>query len=136
MATIIESKKVFVHATNDELFDFALDLNNFEKLLPEGKIKNFESDGSSCKFEISGMATLGLTVVESERPNRILLNSVDSPFPFTLEIHIAQDENGKSVAHQISNLDVNPFMKAMVKKPLTNLFDYIADKLVVEFEKS
>jgi len=136
MATTIESKKVVVAATNEELFAFALDLNNFEKLLPEGRIKNFESDGESCSFEISGMATLGLRVAESEAPKRILLKSEKSPFPFTLEIHIGTEADGKSTAYQVSQLDVNAFMKAMVQKPLTNLFDYIADRLVIEFENN
>jgi len=134
MSTTIESKKVTVEATNEELFAFALDLNNFEKLLPDGKISNFTSDGSSCKFEISGMATLGLQIVESEKPNRILLESVDSPFPFTLEIFIDQEDGNKSTAYQISKLEVNAMMKMMVQKPLKNLFDHIADKLVTEFE--
>ncbi|MFT4659814.1 MAG: hypothetical protein ACI8XB_000064 [Patiriisocius sp.] len=136
MSTLIESKKVTVGTTNTNLFDFAMDLSNFEKLLPEGKIDNFKSDQDSCSFEIKGIATMGLKHVENERPNRILLASKDSPFPFTLEILIQEDSDGKTIAHQVSNLDINPFMKMMVQKPLKNLFDHIADRLVIEFEEA
>lgn len=136
MATKIESKKVTVNASGQDLYDYVIDLNNFEQLLPEGRVKNFTSDGDSCHFEISGVAKLGLKIKETFPPNKVILESVGAPFPFTLNIFLNELEQGKTEAFQISDLDVNPFMKMMVQKPLKNLFDHIADQLVVQFENS
>jgi len=131
--TTIESKQVVLNTSAQEVYGFVSDLNNFEKLLPEGRISDFSSDGTSCKFKVNGMATIGLKIKEEHPPSRLLLESYEGPFPFTLDVHIL-DEDGSSRAHQVAQVDVNPMMKMMVEKPLRNLFDHIADQLKRELD--
>jgi hypothetical protein len=126
--TRIESKSVMIKRSAEHVYAFASDLNNFEQLLPKDRITDFKSDVDSCSFKISGMATIGLKKKEEHPPNRLVLESTESPFSFTLDIHI--ENQGEEVkAYQIANVDLNPMMKMMVQKPLTNLFDHIADRL-------
>lgn len=128
--TIIESKKVELARNRDEVKAYVQDLNNFEKLLPRDRISDFESDGNSCSFKISGMAKIGLKVISAE-PQLVKLESTDSPFTFTIDVHLDDIEAGTN-AYQIVNLDLNPMMKMMVEKPLRNLFDHISDRLQSE----
>lgn len=130
----IESKKVTVAADGEAVYDYVIDLNNFKNLLPTDRISDWESTSEYCSFKVQGTATIDLHLKESERPNRILLESGErSPFSFSLEIFLSSDGDS-TTAYQLMIADVNPFLKMMVEKPLANLFDYIADRLVKEIK--
>lgn len=129
--TTIESKHVEIASSLEEVKTYASNLDNFEKLLPQDRISDFKSDGDSCSFKINGMATIGLKVKEV-LTDKILLESTDSPFSFTIDVNLNDNPSGGTEAFQIVNLDLNPMMKMMVEKPLRNLFDHIADRLQKE----
>ncbi len=125
----IESKKVTVAAAGDAVFDYITDLNNFKHLLPAERISEWESREDYCSFKVQGTATIDLKLTETERPVRVRMESGDrSPFPFTLEVFL-ESSGEETTAYQLMQADVNPFLKMMVEKPLSNLFDYIADRL-------
>lgn len=128
----IESKKVKVPASEEKVFKYVSDLNNFKKLLPDDRISEWESTSDYCSFKVQGTATIDLKLKEQTPYSHILLESGSkSPFPFTLDIYFNENE-GLTTAYQIMNAKVNPFLKMMVERPLTNLFDYIADRLTEE----
>lgn len=134
--TNIESKKVKVAASATEVFNFLNDVNNFEGLLPAERIENWRSDVDSCRFKIKNVSEIGFRKKSAEQPNYLQLESDESaPFAFTLNIHIKELDESNCEAHQIISADINPFLKMMVEKPLTNLFDYIADRLSQTFAK-
>jgi len=132
--TNLESKKVVITATSQQVFDYVNDLNNFQNLLPADRIENWTSDTSSCQFKIKNVATIGFKKKTDNAPEYLQLESDSSaPFAFTINIHIKALDEKSCEAHQIISADINPFLKMMVEKPLTNLFDYIADRLQAIF---
>lgn len=132
MATI-ESKKVDVKASPEEVFNFVLDLRNLKELLPQDKISEWEGAETKCSFKVAGAYKIGLEHKSASSPKNIVLKSSHgSPLDFDLDIRLDQIDSGTS-AMMVSNLNVNPFMKMMVEKPLKNLFDYIADQLQKKF---
>jgi carbon monoxide dehydrogenase subunit G len=134
--TQIKSKEVEITASNQQVFDYVNDLNNFENLLPADRIEDWKSDTDSCNFKIKGIATIGFRKKTANEPEYLQLESDSSaPFAFTINIHISALSDGTCKAHQIIEADINPFLKMMVEKPLTNLFDYIADRLQAIFAK-
>lgn len=127
--TEIKSREVVLKQSSKQTFEFLVDLNNFARLLPEERIENLETDATTCNFDIKGMAHIGLKVDSKEANKQIhLIPDGKAPFDFTLDIVIDEDSNG-SKAQLLFNADINPFMKAMVTKPLTNFFNMLADKL-------
>lgn len=127
--TRIESKQVEISKPAGELYTFLQDMNNFQQLLPQDRISEWTSDGSSCSFKVQGAATIGLKVDGGEAPGHLKLKATErSPFPFTLDVFL-KDTNGTTTAWQEFNADLNPFIKMMVEKPLKNLFDHIADRM-------
>ncbi len=128
--TVIESKQVNVANNQKEVFDFLADLNNFKLLLPQDKISNWKSDTKSCSFKVNGMATIAL-IHESATENSAhhIVSGPESPFPFKLDIFVNADGDN-SIAYNKFTGEINPFLKLMVEKPLSNLFNYIADRLV------
>lgn len=55
-----------------------------------------------------------------------------SPFPFKLTLFI-NESNGKSNGYIEFNGDVNKFLRKMVEKPLTGLFNHMAEKIQERF---
>jgi carbon monoxide dehydrogenase subunit G len=128
--TRIESKHVEIARTPLDVYSFLQDMNNFLQLLPQERISEWKSDGTSCSFKVAGAATIGLRFDEASTPERVRLKSTErSPFPFTLDVHLA-GSNGSTQAYQVFEADLNPIIKMMVESPLKNLFDHIADRMV------
>ncbi|MBK6882796.1 MAG: hypothetical protein IPH05_07615 [Flavobacteriales bacterium] len=127
--TTIESKHVVIGKAAQDLYTFLQDMNNFQQLLPQDRISEWKSDGSSCSFKVQGAATIGLQLDGGTEPNLVKMKATErSPFPFSLEVHL-NEQDGTTEAWQVFNGDINPFIKMMVEKPLKNLFDHIADKM-------
>ncbi len=127
--TTIESKKVTIAKSPQELYAFLQDMNNFKQLLPQDRISDWQSDGASCSFKVQGAATIGLRLAGGTAPGHVRMEATDrSPFPFTLDVHLEQDGGGTR-AWQVFNAELNTFLKMMVERPLKNLFDHIADKM-------
>lgn len=127
--THLESKRVEIAKPAQELYAFLQDMNNFQQLLPEGRISEWKSDGTSCSFKVQGAATIGLQLDGGTAPELLKLKATErSPFPFTLDVHM-KENNKTTTIWQEFNADLNPFIKMMVEKPLQNLFDHIADRM-------
>ncbi len=128
--TRIESKHVDIARPPQDVYTFLQDMNNFQQLLPQERISEWKSDGTSCSFKVAGAATIGLQLDGGTPPDHLRLKSTDrSPFPFTLDVHL-KGSNGSTQAYQVFEADLNPFIKMMVENPLKNLFDHIADRMV------
>jgi hypothetical protein len=128
--TRIESKHVEIARPAQDVYTFLQDMNNFQQLLPQDRISEWKSDGTSCSFKVAGAATIGLQLDGGTAPDHLRLKSTErSPFPFTLDVHL-DGANGSTQAYQVFEADLNPFIKMMVESPLKNLFDHIADRMV------
>lgn len=128
--TRIESKHVEIARSAQDVHTFLQDMNNFQQLLPQDRISDWKSDGTSCSFKVAGAATIGLMLDGGTAPDHVRMKSTErSPFPFTLDVRLSE-ENGVTKAYQVFEADLNPFIKMMVESPLKHLFDHIADKMV------
>lgn len=131
----IESNKVDIDSSQEVVYNFLMDLNNFEELLPQKSVSKFSSTKSECSFKVSGGYHIGLVYKDSTPFNKInLVSSEGSPFPFTLEINLDKVDE-KVIAYQVCNADVNPFLKMMIEKPLKNLFDYINTRVAKKYNE-
>ena len=125
----IESNKVDVNQSANTVFEFLSDLNNLEKLMPEGRVENWRSTNETCRFAIKNLATIGMKHKSVETPSKIVLESDGkNPFPFTLTI-LVESNNDNCKSYFVFDGDVNMFMSAMVKKPLKQFFDQLAENL-------
>ncbi len=127
----IESKIVQVNCSPEECFEFLKDMNNYELLLPKKSVTNWESNEKECSFKIQKTYTLVLEHVGHTPHEQInIKGGKASPFKFTLDVNLKELENGTE-AQLVCDADINPFLKMMVQKPLNNLFDYMAERLVI-----
>ncbi|MBP6334820.1 MAG: SRPBCC family protein [Bacteroidia bacterium] len=126
--TKIESDTVTVSKSAQDIFNFLGNFNNFQKLMPE-QVTNWQSTEEECSFTIAGMASLGMKIQE-KTPNSLIrvIRHGKAPFDFFLNCHI--EDKGTESAVQLSfDADLNPMLKMMAVKPLTNFLNLLVNKL-------
>ena len=126
----IETDKVTVNKPAEEVFNFLADMNNFEQLLQNDKIEQIVTTNDTCEFTIKGMAKIGLKTIERKAPEEIKIESFGK-VPFNFEMHIYVKLAGENACEAYLTFDgkINPFMKMMVEKPMTNFLNMLAHKL-------
>lgn len=130
---IIESEKQIVKTSKEEVYSFLSDARNIENLLPKEEIKEFKGTKTDCSFKVQGGITISLIQEEMISNEKIIMKSGDkSPFPFKLNIYMNEVDGGTE-GYIVFDGEVNAFLKMMVKKPLTNLFNYMTNALSKHF---
>ncbi|WP_439127731.1 SRPBCC family protein [Polaribacter sp.] len=124
----IEGTSVTVEKSQEELFNFFSDLNNFEKIMPEN-INKFEVDGDSFLFGLPGMPEIRLVLKEKTPFSNITLGAASSKLPFTLAANIGKIEEYKSEVSLNFEGEFNPMMAMMIKKPLTKFVDTLSENI-------
>lgn len=132
---IIESSTVNISAQTSEIYHFLSDSNNLIHLLPQDNISDFRATESECSFKVQGGIVISLVQNGGEEFSKIFLKSGEkSPFPFKLTIHLNELEN-ETNGYLVFDGEVNAFLKMMVQKPLSNLFNYMSNQLQAYFQK-
>ena len=128
----ILSQEVEIHATTNQVLEFISISSNIEKLLPQDKISDFKFDENSCSFKVQGGIIISL--IQSGRDeNKLYLTSGEkSPFPFKLTIHTFTTNEGCKGFIEF-NGEVNAFLKMLVEKPLSALFNYMTNQMKEQF---
>jgi carbon monoxide dehydrogenase subunit G len=128
----LNSNKVIVAATKAEIISYLSNAENIWDLLPQDKVSDFKATTEQCSIKVQGGITISL-IENGATENELYLKSGDkSPFPFKLTIKLSEAEGGTEGFIHFDG-EVNMFLKMMVEKPLTALFNYMSEKLKVKF---
>jgi hypothetical protein len=127
--TRIESDITPVNKSSQEIFGFLSNFNNFEKLMPE-QVTNWQSTEDECSFTIAGMASLGMKITEKV-PNSLIkvIKNGKAPFDFSLDCMINETSPSGCTVQLAFDADLNPMMKMMAVKPLTNFLNLLVGRL-------
>ncbi|MDQ3111473.1 MAG: SRPBCC family protein [Bacteroidota bacterium] len=129
--TTIESDVIAIDQSQEKIFLFLSDFNNFEKLMPK-EVSEWKSTKDTCSFNISGMAQVALKI-ESTTPNsKVHIASVEGgklPFAFTLDALIKSTGDNSCTGQLIFEGDIPIFIRPMVKGPLEKFFNALAHKM-------
>ena len=99
----IKSDSKEINKSADLIFEFLTDFRNFEKLMPE-QIANWQADADSCSFEIKGMATIQLRMIEKKAPEYLkIVAEGKTPFPFSLMTHL--EKKSSTLSKSIFEID-------------------------------
>ncbi|WP_315087549.1 hypothetical protein, partial [Bacteroides heparinolyticus] len=130
--TKFESGIKNIQASQEAVYQKLSDLNNLEKVkerLPEDKIKDLTFDAYSMTMEVNPVGKITLQIVEKEPCKCIKFETAASPFPFNLWIQILPVTAGECKMKLPIGLEINPFMKARVQRPLQDGLEMMADML-------
>jgi hypothetical protein len=125
----IESKKVTVQKSAEDLCDYLSDVKNFEHLMPENISKFEVINEKAFVFALKGMPEIALEVREVNSPNQIVLGAMSDKLPFTLTGDISKISESTSDAKLLFEGDFNPMMKMMIKGPITKFLETLATNL-------
>ena len=125
----LESPKVTVQKSAQELFDLLSDVKNFEKLMPEN-IAKFEVIGDDAFiFGLKGMPEIKLKMKHKLPPTKIVLGAASDKLPFTLIANITDiSENSSDVKLDFEG-DFNPMMAMMIKGPIGKFIETLAGNM-------
>ena len=126
----LESPKVTVEKSAQQLFELLSDVKNFEKLMPEN-IAKFEVIGEDAFiFGLKGMPEIKLKMKEKVVPTKIILGAASDKLPFTLIAHIDEVSATSSAVQLNFEGDFNPMMAMMIKGPIGKFIETLATNMV------
>lgn len=127
--TKLESTVRQIDYPQRSVYGMLSDLNNINKVkdkLPEDKLKDLSFDSDSISVS-SPMGAVKLAVIDRDEPKTIKFETKESPLPFNFWIQILPVTETTSKIKLTIKIELNPFIKGMVKKPLQEALEKIAD---------
>ncbi|NQX84540.1 MAG: SRPBCC family protein [Flavobacteriaceae bacterium] len=125
----LESPKINIDKTAQEVFDFLGNVENFEKLMPDNISKFEVLDKDKFLFALKGMPEIVLKKKEAEAPKKIVLGAAGGKLDFALTGNINDTEDGKSEVQLMFSGDFNPMMAMMIKGPITKFIETLATRI-------
>ena len=110
------------------------DLSNLEAIkdrLPQDKVEDLSFDSDTLSFTVSPVGQLTLQIVERDPCKSIKLATTNSPLPFNMWIQLVETAEEECNVKVTIEIDINPFMKAMVQKPLQEGLEKMVEMLAV-----
>ena len=131
MANFESSVKVIPYS-QDRVYAKLSDLSNLESVkdrLPEDKVQDLSFDSDILSFNVSPVGQITLQIVERDPCKCIKLATTNSPLPFNMWIQLVETAEEECKIKLTIGMDINPFMKAMVQKPLQDGLEKMVEML-------
>ncbi|WP_455593129.1 SRPBCC family protein [Bacteroides sp.] len=130
--TKFESSVKVIPFAQERVYQKLSDLSNLEALkdrLPEDKVKGVSFDADTLSFNVDPVGQLTLKIIEREPSKCIKFETTNSPLPFNMWIQIVPSAEEECKLKVTIGMEINPFMKAMVQKPLQEGLEKMAEML-------
>ena len=130
--TRFESSVKQIPYPQQAVYDMLSNLENISKVMdrvPADKIKDISFDRDHVSMSVDPVGAIKLAVCEREEPKCIKFQTEKSPVPFYVWIQMLPVTDTTSKMKLTIKADVNPFVGGMVKKPLQEGIERIADAL-------
>ncbi len=125
----LNSKRVTVQKSADQLCEFLTDVKNFEGLMPENTSKFEVIRDNAFVFGLKGMPEIALELKEVVKPNKVVLGAISDKLPFTLTGDIREESENTSSVELIFDGEFNAMMTMMIKSPITKFIETLATNL-------
>ncbi len=123
----LESPKVTINKSRNEVYNFLMDVGNFEKIMPDSKQKFERLADDKFLFQLKGMPEIVLKQQDST-PDKVVLGAASDKLPFTLSGLIEEEDENSKLQLKFEG-SFNPMMAMMVKKPIQNFINTLAENL-------
>ena len=125
----IESPKQTVDKSSEEVFNFLIDIKNFETLMPDNIVKFEVLTEDKFVFALKGMPEIILKLKEKTPYSQVVLGAASDKLPFTLTADIkALSDTSSEVALQFEG-EFNAMMAMMIKSPITNFLGTLSKNM-------
>jgi hypothetical protein len=134
----IESNKVEIKRNVEFVYEYLSDFTHFS-MVANDKIENFKATQDKCSFTIKGMTDMGLKIL-TRIPNESITITNDTDVPSSMPLNFLIIFEFKKLEPYVSSvvvkmeLDANPMIAMMVKKPLEKFVNSLAEGMKVAME--
>ena len=125
--TRIESQQIAINKSAEEIYNFIINFNNFEKLMPSS-VEDLETTEDTCSFSIKGMPNIHLKIGNKTPFTNVSMVADGGQIEFKLTCSLETDGNSCK-AQLFFEAELNMMMKMMVEKPIKNFLNILADRL-------
>lgn len=129
--TKIESTIREIAYPQQAVYNMLSDLSNIQKVqdkIPHEQVKDLTFTADSISISTQ-MGAVKMVIVNREAPREIKFETQESPLPFNFWIQILPVSETSSKMKLTIKADLNPLIACMVKKPLQEGIEKIADAL-------
>ncbi len=124
----LESPIKTVDQSPEKVYNFLMNIENFEKLMPENT--KFEKiNDTRFLFGLKGMPEIVLDLKEGIPYNKVVLGAASDKIPFTLTADIRELMTDKSEVQLLFDGEFNAMMAMMVKGPITKFIGTLSDNM-------
>ena len=136
----IPHKQESVYRTLSDLNNLQMLKDRFEQVkdqIPEDKRKEMEKlkdlkfDSDSISITAPMVGEIKMRIIDREEPKTIKFETENSPVPFNFWILLLPTSDTACKMKLTIKADLNPFIKGMVKKPLEEGIEKIANALAM-----
>lgn len=128
MNTRIQGKTVVQAASQEAVYNWLCNYENFRALMPDDVAK-FEMRENGFVFGLRGMPDVKLIGKENIPHHTVSLQSASDKVSFVLRAAIESSAGGGSEVQLLFEGDFNPMLKMMVERPLRNFLEQLSSKL-------
>jgi len=127
----IESKIGKSEYSDETIYNFITDFNNFRDLIPGDQVKDWESTVDSCTFTIDPVGKTGIKIVEKDPYKLVKVSSMPdmSQYEFTIWIQIVKKEENDTRVKITIEPRINQVLLPFVKSPLKEFADGLIDRI-------
>ena len=125
----LESPKISLSKSANEVFDFLSNVKNFEGLMPENISKFDLLEKDKFIFVLTGMPEIILQKKSEVAPNRIVLGAAGGKLDFTLKAKITSIEPNKTEVQLSFTGNFNPMMAMMIKGPISKFIETLVTNI-------
>lgn len=117
---------IFAKLSNPESFNSIIEQLPDEAKSKFGKAK-FEKD--SITIEANPVGEIKLNIAERIAPTRVVFAAAQSPVPLQIVISLEKASENETIANAELNVELNPFIRPMLSKPLQDGADKFGELL-------
>lgn len=125
---------ISLDVSKESIDNFFKDINALKLIMPAG-VEQWQAEGDKCSFFIKNLGNLKMKrsfdIPVSEYAYR---STANSKVDFTLLFHFNENGQNKSTGYFELQAQVNPFMKMMLERPVTNFVNLLTQNLHNHFK--
>lgn len=125
----IETPKKTVSKSSQEVYNFLINVKNFEHLMPENISKFEVINEERFLFALKGMPEIVLQRKEMIPYSKVVLGAASEKLPFTLTANIIELGANETEVVLSFEGEFNAMMAMMIKNPITNFMGTLSDNL-------
>lgn len=125
----LESPKVTTQKSQQEMFNFLTNVENYKQVMPESLEKFEVTAPDTFLFALKGMPEIELQIIETREPELIILGSTSEKLNFSIELIIEPAGADQSDVQLFFEGKFNTMVAMMVKGPLKKFINTLSENI-------